>query len=101
MIVEYIRYEVPQGQGPALESAYQIAAQSLQASSHCLGYELSRCTESDETLVLRILWDSAEGHMQGFRKSAEFGSFFKAIQPFVPHIKEMRHYQATSVRWAR
>jgi len=43
--------------------------------------------------ILRIEWDSEEGHLQGFRSSPEFKAFFAAVQPFVKDIDEMRHYE--------
>lgn len=101
MVVEYIRYKVPSGEADSLIRAYETAGESLQASSHCLGFELTRCSESPDTFVLRIVWDSADGHLKGFRASPEFGPFFRAIQPFVKSIEEMRHYDLTSVRWSR
>jgi quinol monooxygenase YgiN len=95
MIVEYIRYELEDG--AALVQAYEAARHSLDTSPQCLGYELSRCTEEPTSLILRIEWDSAEGHLDGFRKSAEFGPFLQAIRPFIGNIREMRHYAVTSV----
>jgi quinol monooxygenase YgiN len=95
MIVEYIRYEVEDAD--ALVRAYEAARRSLDASSHCLAYELARCTEEPSSLILRIEWDSSEGHLEGFRKSAEFGPFLQAIRPFIGQIREMRHYAPTSV----
>jgi quinol monooxygenase YgiN len=101
MIVEYIRYTIEPARSEAFLAAYQVASASLQASPHCLAYELTQCTEAPESFVLRIEWDSAEGHLQGFRKSAEFRPFFAAIQPYVKDIAEMRHYQQTALRWSR
>lgn len=101
MIVEYIRYELPAGDGPALVSAYEAAGAILQRSPNCLGYDLARCDESPETFILRIHWDSAEGHMQGFRKSPNFMPFVALVKPFIAHIREMRHYTPTPVAWAR
>jgi quinol monooxygenase YgiN len=101
MIVEYIRYEVPAADSEALIAAYEVGGKSLAASSHCHGYELARCSEAPGTFILRILWDSAEGHMKGFRSSPEFAAFFAAIKPFVPRIQEMRHYEHTGVSWTR
>ncbi|WP_199243275.1 putative quinol monooxygenase [Vitiosangium sp. GDMCC 1.1324] len=101
MIVEYIRYKVEPGTGESLIQAYEAASESLRASPHCQGFELTRCAESPETFMLRILWDSAEGHLKGFRTSREFGSFFQAVKPFVKSIEEMRHYELTNVRWTR
>jgi hypothetical protein len=43
--------------------------------------------------TVRIEWDSAEGHLQGFRASPEFRSFFAAERPYVDQIEEMRHYE--------
>lgn len=97
MIVEYIRYHVSEGQGPALEQAYTHASKALVQSPHCLAYELAHCAEDPTSYILRIEWDSIEGHLQGFRKSPEFQSFFTAISPFVSNIQEMRHYQVTAI----
>ena len=41
---------------------------------------------------MRIEWDSAEGHLAGFRTSHEFRTFFQAVRPFVGHIEEMHPY---------
>jgi quinol monooxygenase YgiN len=101
MIVEYIRYKLGSGEADALVKAYEVAGKSLEASSHCLGFELTQCSESPDTFVLRIVWDSADGHIEGFRRSAEFGPFFHAVQPFLKSIEEMRHYELTTVHWAR
>ncbi len=97
MIVEYIRYKIADEQQKYFEQAYGQAQYALQASSHCLGWELTQCVEEPTAYILRIEWDSIEGHLEGFRKSAEFRTFFAAIRPFVDKIAEMRHYQRTAV----
>jgi quinol monooxygenase YgiN len=95
MIVEYIRYEIEDAE--ALTRAYEVARHSLEASPHCLGYELSRCLEDPKWMLLRIEWDSTEGHLEGFRKSSDFGPFLESVRPFIGQIREMRHYELTSV----
>jgi quinol monooxygenase YgiN len=97
MIVEYIRYRLLSERCIEFERAYGLAGEALLASPHCLAYELTRCTEDATYYVLRIEWDSAEGHLQGFRQSPEFRAFFRHIQPFVSNIEEMRHYESVSV----
>jgi quinol monooxygenase YgiN len=97
MVVEYIRYHISPDQSAAFEEAYAQAAQSLATSEHCLGWELSRGVEEPEHYILRIEWDSVEGHEHGFRASPEFGAFFAAIKPFFTAIDEMKHYAATGV----
>ena len=98
MIVEYIRYAISESRAAAFEQAYAEAQAALMASSHCLAYDLARCVEDPTRYTLRIEWDSAEGHMKGFRTSPEFRTFFASVRPFVGEIEEMRHYQPTSVR---
>lgn len=98
MIVEYIRYQIPSEKQQSFEEAYAEAAASLEASEHCLRYELSHGVEEPENYILRIEWDSQEGHERGFRRSPEFKTFFGAVKPFFDDIQEMRHYEATLVR---
>lgn len=92
MIVEYIRYRIDDARSGAFEAAYGRAQEPLAASSHCLSYELSRCVDEPDHYILRIEWDSLDGHMKGFRQSAEFRAFFSQIRPYVNDIEEMRHY---------
>jgi len=98
MIVEYIRYKISPTQAARFEQDYAEAAHSLDVSAHCLGYELACCVDEPGSYILRIEWDSEEGHMQGFRGSVEFRTFFAAIKPYVGMIEEMRHYKTTMVQ---
>ena len=97
MIAEYTRYKIEAGRRETFESAYQKAAESLKASPHCQAYELSHCVEDPDYYVLRIEWDSEEGHLKGFRSSPEFQPFFAAVRPYISDIQEMRHYQLTPI----
>lgn len=93
MILEYTRYKIDEKRREGFEKDYQKAAKPLDASSHCLAYELSHCKEDADHYILRIEWDSEEGHLKGFRTSPEFKMFFAAVQPYVNDIEEMRHYE--------
>jgi quinol monooxygenase YgiN len=97
MVVEYIRYSVPEARHDEFVAAYRDASAELDASPHCLAYELSRCHEEPTSYVMRIEWDSLEGHLQGFRKSRDFPSFFAKVKPFFEQIQEMRHYEVSDV----
>jgi quinol monooxygenase YgiN len=97
MVVEYIRYRIPHERQERFEASYRDAATSLDASEHCLAYELSHGVEESERYILRIEWDSLDGHEQGFRRGPEFQPFFAAVRPFVDEIEEMHHYGVTSI----
>jgi quinol monooxygenase YgiN len=98
MIVEYIRYKIPESRRKEFEAAYDKAQASLRASPHCLTYEVSHGVEELNNYIVRIEWDSEEGHMKGFRTSPEFQTFFAAVRPFFNDIQEMKHYSLTSIK---
>jgi quinol monooxygenase YgiN len=98
VIVEYTRYTIEDERRQVFEAAYAQAEPALVESEHCLAYELSRCVEEPGSYVLRIEWDSTEGHLEGFRRSEEFKPFLAAVQPFFGDIAEMRHYEVTEIR---
>jgi quinol monooxygenase YgiN len=92
VIVEYIRYAIPADMADGFVAAYRKAGEVLEADPHCLDYEVARGVEQPEHFVVRIEWDSVEGHEQGFRAGPCFGEFFTAVQPFVADIEGMKHY---------
>lgn len=96
MVVEYIRYKVAATEAEAFEQDYANAGAVLATSPHCLRYELSRCVDEPVSYVVRIEWDSIDGHMRGFRSSAVFQRFFALVRPYVQQIEEMRHYEVLS-----
>lgn len=93
MLVEYIRYEVPAARHAEFLASYQAAARELAASDQCLSYEVSQGVEEPDHFMVRIQWQSLEGHEQGFRKSALFPGFFRNVKPFFEQIREMKHYR--------
>src|SRR4029450_13899792 len=54
MVVESVRYTLPEARRADFESAYADAARSLDASPECLAYELCRCMDEPASYVLRI-----------------------------------------------
>ena len=81
MIVEYARYNIGRKPQALFERVYEKAGEILGSSGHCLRYELSHCKEKPENYILRIEWDSEDGHLKGFRTSPEFKTFFALVQP--------------------
>lgn len=102
MIVEYIRYKIENDKEKGqFEDAYKKAEESLRSSPNCLRYELSHCVEKPGSYILRIEWDSLDGHMKGFRTSPEFQTFFAAVRPFFNQIEEMNHYEVTDIKYQK
>jgi heme-degrading monooxygenase HmoA len=92
MVVEYIRYTVPAARAASFVEAYRKAGEVLQSDPHCAAFEVARGVEEPEHFVVRIEWDSVEGHEQGFRASLGFREFYAAVRPFFADIEEMKHY---------
>lgn len=100
-VLEYVRYRVDPARAPALEEAYRAAAASLSASPHCLAFDLARSWDEPGRYVLRIAWDSREGHLEGFRKSEVFATFLAHVRPFIEDLEEMKHYEPTGIERSR
>jgi hypothetical protein len=64
-------------------------------------YEVSRSSGDPTQQVVRIKWDSDEGHLSGFRQSPEFRRFFEAVGPFVHDIQDMRRTTRSGFRARR
>ena len=92
MTVEYIRYRIAEDQQTAFIEAIRSANHLLAAAPDCLTYQLAHCEEDPTLFIWRIEWTSVERHLNGFRKSAEFGAFFQLVKPFYTSIQEMNHY---------
>ena len=83
MIVEYIRYRVPESRSAEFEEAYTRAAVPLAAAPQCVDYELSRCVEEAGTYILRITWTSAEAHLREVRTFSD-----RTGAPVVTHVAD-------------
>ena len=97
--VEIIRYNVASDQRSSFEEGYAKAGAILQKSPYCLGYEIIHGVDEPEHYIVRIHWTSKQDHMNGFRNSPEFGTFFNLVKPFYNNIEEMKHYEATPTVW--
>jgi quinol monooxygenase YgiN len=97
MVLEIIRYLITNGQENQFETDYGKAAKYLDASPHCLNYTLARSGKEKNRYVMLIEWDSAGGHLQGFRQSPDFGKFFTLVKPYFNMIEEMEDYEKTNV----
>ena len=93
MIVEYLRYTIPAETQSAFLADYEAAMVPLLSSPYAGTFELCQCVEDPSQFILRIQWTSAEDHLQRFRGSAPFKSFFAHIRTYIGNIEEMRHYQ--------
>jgi heme-degrading monooxygenase HmoA len=96
MIVEYVRYVIPEDQGGELRAVYQEAGRILSANEHCMAWELSRCVEDPDQHVVRIVWDSQAGHEEGFRASPAFTDFIALLGRFGPYNQGMAHYEVVA-----
>ena len=98
VIPEVLRYRIATDKAEAFVRAYKEAGDALKRSPHCQGFELLRSSKDPELFLMIIRWDSPEGHMKGFRESAEFRDFCALVRPYLGDILEMEHYEYTEVR---
>ena len=94
-IVEYIAYQLIQHTPDAFLASYTTACQFLDSAPQCLGYELTQCADDANRFILRIRWQSASAHLEGFRKGPHFPPFLVTIKDYIPEITQMCHYLPT------
>lgn len=94
--VEVIRYDIPESQWKQFENAYESAGKILGKSKYCLAYSINKGSEEPSHYIIIIHWTSEHDHLNGFRKSADFMSFFTLVKPFYNQIQEMKHYNETA-----
>lgn len=66
--MEYTRYKIDEQRRTLFERVYVKAGEVLCSSIHCLRYELSHCTDDPARYILRVEWDSEEGHLKGIQE---------------------------------
>lgn len=98
---EIIRYNIPAQEREHFEKTYTQAAQYLQASPYCLGYEVIHGSEEPNHYIVIIYWTSEQDHLTGFRKSKDFMAFLNLVRPFYNNLEEMKHYKPTLNQWKR
>jgi heme-degrading monooxygenase HmoA len=93
MVIEIATITVSEGQEAAFEQAFGVAQRYIAASLHALRYQLTRCIEIPNRYVLRIEWDSLEGHTEGFRASAAYQEYRALLYPLYAQPPEVVHYR--------
>lgn len=93
MIVELIRYELPDDAVRPFLSAYRTSLRHLLADPHCREAEVLHSVDEPARVVIRIIWTSIEGHREHFTNGPHFGPFISPLEPYLKHIVEMAHYE--------
>lgn len=91
-VTEIIRYELPDDVVTEFLEAYLRALEHLLADRHCLAVEILRGVESPNRVIIRILWDSIDGHEAHFTNGPHFQPFIGHLRPYLQHVVEMEHY---------
>ena len=92
MIVEIATINVIEGREAEFETAFAKAQRYIVESPNSLTHQLTRCIEHPSRYVLRIEWDSLEGHTVAFRGSAAFQEYRALLYPLYASPPEVVHY---------
>lgn len=82
MILEVATLSVKDGLEAEFEAAFKKASRIIASAKGYGSHELWRCIETRGKYVLLVRWESVEDHTVGFKESAEYQEFRKAIHPF-------------------
>ncbi len=93
MILEIADIRIVPGQQAAFEEAILRAANTVASqAAGMLGWQVHRCIESPERLVLQIQWATLEDHTVGFREGPLFAQWRAIIGPFFAGPPLVEHF---------
>jgi heme-degrading monooxygenase HmoA len=97
MIVEIATITIFEGREEEFEAAFRVARKYIADSPHSLTHQLTRCIEHPSRYILRIEWDSLEGHTVGFRGSPVFQDYRALLYPLYAAPPEVVHYSVVDL----
>jgi quinol monooxygenase YgiN len=97
MIIEYVRYRVPEAEMKAFVGAMDRAQASLALADECRAWEMARGVEEPDTWVLRIEWASLDAHQTGFRTGPHYPDFMRPLRRFNEYLIEAKHFKVSEV----
>jgi len=93
MIMEIATLTIDPLRADAFEQAVADAVPFFKATPGCHGMALERLIEEPETYILRVLWETLEHHMTGFRESANFQKWRAMAGPFFVEPPRVVHLE--------
>jgi heme-degrading monooxygenase HmoA len=97
MILEAAILNVKQGQEEAFEAAMRAAKPLIAATPGFEGIEVRRSLETPSNYLLLVQWEKLEDHTIGFRQSARYQEWRKALHHFYQPMPVVEHYAASIV----
>lgn len=92
MILEHAVLQVRQGEADRFEEAWIEARPLMEKQAGCLNVSLHRSLEWPDHYLLLVAWDSVEAHVDGFRKSPEYGRWSEFLHGFYELAPTVEHF---------
>ena len=92
MILEHAILDVRAGEEKSFESAFGRVRPLIEETPGFQRLELRPCIERNGRYLLLVWWESVEAHTQGFRGSARYDEWKKALHHFYEPFPEVQHY---------
>lgn len=98
MIIEYIRYRVPQAETRDFVAAFDRAQAALAEADESRSWEMARGIEDQTEWVIRIEWTSLDAHLERFRTGPHYADYMRPLRRFQEYFVESRHYKTNEVK---
>lgn len=91
MITEIALITIDPAKAAEFEAAVALAAPVFTRAKGCHGMSLERGIEDPSKYWLRVLWESVDDHLVGFRQSDDFQVWRSHAGPFFVKPPEVQH----------
>ncbi|MEP7034539.1 MAG: antibiotic biosynthesis monooxygenase [Dermatophilaceae bacterium] len=96
MILEHAQLSIQPGHELDFEAAFAEARPLISAMPGFRKVSLSRCIERPGTYLLLVEWERLEDHVEGFRRSAQFGRWKELLHHFYDPAPTVEHFEEVS-----
>lgn len=98
MILEHAVLDVRPATVAAFEAAFADAKEIIGASPGFMSLRLGRCLEQPGRYLLLVEWERLEAHTEGFRGSAAFDEWRRALHHFYDPFPTVEHFEIAAER---
>jgi heme-degrading monooxygenase HmoA len=96
MVLEAVMLTVRPGTGPEYEEAFRSVAHIIASMPGYLGHALHRCLEVPDRYLLLVQWHTVDDHERGFRQSAGYQEWKRALHHFYDPFPTVHHFEAVN-----
>ena len=93
MITEVALLHIRKNESDAFEQAFYCAQNIISSMQGYITHELLKCSGQADKYLLLVRWQTAEDHLEGFRKHIKYKEWKELLHHFYDPLPSVEHYK--------